>query len=104
MKLNLNNYVMSSSEFCELIAQRLGIKTCDTEILSKQHPQVTTHMLPYYYMWEHITSNDWKAFKIFYGKLLNMSNIDCPDINSIFVTSDITLVYTFIVAAQYYFL
>ena len=105
MKYNLNNYVIGSTQFIELLSERLKFKAIDVNTYEKQYSDYNTYLLPYHYMKEQMSIKDWESFKVFYNQLLNKSGIIYEEnIDNIFITTDIAMIYTFIVAAQYYFL
>lgn len=101
MKSNLNSHVIGSLHFLETIGARYNIITRYDD---RMYSDVNTYLAPYCYIKQYIPQKDWESFKVFYQQLLYKSDMSLECIDDIFETTDISLVYTFIVAAQYYFL
>lgn len=98
MKINLNSYILQSSEYLEFLRYRF-------EDFNKSFPEENI-IAPYFYTLSLVSEKECKYFKIFYMNYLTKADIDFSwnDDYEDQISKDPVLWITFIIAVQYYFL
>ena len=119
MKLNLNTYLISNKQYVEYILKKNNLNNDDYKsyiFINSNNSDSNKDkdiLLPYLYTISKLNESDFYYFKMFYCNYLDKSGIgdDFPynlnDTKSEFIkyiSQDIVLTITLIIAAQYYFL
>jgi hypothetical protein len=115
MKINLNNYLISNKQYVEYLLKKNGLSNEDYKsfIFINSNENTNTTLLPYLYTLSKISEIDYYYFKMFYFNYIEKSgigedyayNLDYDKSGFIkYISQDIVLTITLIIAAQYYFL
>jgi len=115
MKINLNSYLISNKQYMEYILKKNSLSNDDYKsfIFINSSDDMNVILMPYLYTLSKISESDYYYFKMFYFNYIEKSGI-CEDfpynINDEkaefikYISQDIVLTITLIIAAQYYFL
>lgn len=101
MRLNLNNYILSSKTYLDYFHLK------NPNEYNSFTSEYDIKMLPYVYTFNKSKLEDKMHFMIFYKNYLDKSDIEYDfNLENIFdvISKDNVLLITFIIAAQYYFL
>ena len=104
MKPNLNSIILGSNQYLSYIIDKYNTSKEDYEIFKQNNESINHHVLPYLYTFSLVNEKEVSNFWIFYQNYLDKSEIteEAKDIEVI--SNDTTLLVTYIIAAQYYFL